>query len=92
MGSLVQSMLSALGDRESPEGVRRRDEVFGTDHSGLVLNLVSKLASVLEALENLPVYLYDAPGSYNLHSFSKWFRIGLKKDQPSDANFLDYTG
>lgn len=54
--------------------------------------LVQKLVSVLESIEKLPVYVYDAPGgSYGLHILTKRLRFRLERD-PSESTLFDRTG
>lgn len=57
----------------------------------LVIFLIRKLISLLETVENLPLFLYDAPGSYNLQAFSKRFKLILNKGD-NEKKFLDFTG
>ena len=59
--------------------------------SDLILILLHKLTALLESIEKLPLFLYDAPGSYNLQAFSKRFKLILNKGE-NEKNFLDFTG
>ena len=98
MSGLVQALLDALADQQSSAKCAQRRAIFAqvfntnTTSPSLLTNLIHKLINVLEANESLPVYLYDSPGSYNLHSFSKRFRLSLKKGTKDDTNCLDFTG
>lgn len=54
--------------------------------------LIQKLVAVLESIEKLPVYVYDAPGgSYGLHILTKRLRFRLERD-PSETTLFDRTG
>lgn len=57
----------------------------------IAFNLLHKLMGLLESVEKLPLYLYDAPGSYNLQAFSKRFKLILNKGN-KEQNFLDFSG
>lgn len=57
----------------------------------VAFNLLHKLMGLLESVEKLPLYLYDAPGSYNLQAFSKRFKLILNKGN-KEQNFLDFSG
>lgn len=57
----------------------------------IAFNLLHKLVALLESVEKLPLYLYDAPGSYNLQVFSKRFKLILNKGN-KEQNFLDFSG
>jgi hypothetical protein len=65
------------------------DKNSNSDNS--VLILLHKLISLLESIEKLPLFLYDAPGSYNLQAFSKRFKLILNKGE-GEKNFLDFSG
>ncbi|CAF0905235.1 unnamed protein product [Brachionus calyciflorus] len=95
ISGLIQVLLIALGENDSIKVTERRlifSKIFNLDDTSLLVTLVHKLVNVLESNENLPVFLYDAPGSYNLQSFSKRFKLSLKKGSDLDLNCLDYTG
>ena len=88
-------------DQESSEQLKicQRNKIFSRvfnlnnngSNTELVLILLHKLTSLLESIEKLPLFLYDAPGSYNLQAFSKRFKLILNKGE-NEKNFLDFTG
>jgi E3 ubiquitin-protein ligase HECTD1 len=53
--------------------------------------LISKLISILESIENLPLFLYDAPFNYGLQIFSKRFRFQIQYKNEQQL-FTDRTG
>jgi len=54
--------------------------------------LVRKLVSVLESIEKLPVYAYDAPGSgYGLQILTRRLRFRLER-APGETVLIDRTG
>ena len=53
--------------------------------------LISKLISILESVENLPLFLYDAPFNYGLQIFSKRFRFQIQYKNQQQL-FTDRTG
>lgn len=104
ISGLVQTLLFALNSNENDELNDKTNErniifskIFGLDfhdhHEGnnLIVVLLHKLISLFESIEKLPLFLYDAPGSYNLQAFSKRFKLILNKGE-NEENFLDFTG
>jgi hypothetical protein len=75
--------------------------VFDDENSGFKI-LIHKLIMLLESIERLPLYLYDAPYTYNLQVFSKRFKLVLNCGGSVDGdpaattdhtkNVLNYTG
>lgn len=59
--------------------------------TSLMFIFLHKLISLFESIEKLPLYLYDAPGSYNLSALSKRFKLTLKRGN-QEVNFLDFSG
>jgi len=53
--------------------------------------LISKLISILESIEKLPLFLYDAPFNYGLQIFSKRFRFQIQYKNEQQL-FTDQTG
>ena len=53
--------------------------------------LISKLISILESIEKLPLFLYDAPFNYGLQIFSKRFRFVIQYKNEQQL-FTDQTG
>ncbi len=102
ISGLVPSLLRALCslNEKSTERIKIFSETFEIHHSNCISNnnnksvvvyLLHKLIALFESIEKLPLYLYDAPGSYNLQAFSKRFKLLLTKGQ-SEPNFLDFSG
>ena len=87
ISGLIPSLISAL------ENIPNSTEIFVKvcSNNQTILSLLHKLVSLLESIEQYPLYLYDAPGSFNLHTFSKRFKLILQKGQ-SQPNFLDFSG
>ena len=53
--------------------------VFLTDDQPQAFqSLIRKLISILESIENLPLFLYDAPFNYGVQTFSKRFRLQIQ--------------
>jgi E3 ubiquitin-protein ligase HECTD1 len=74
---LVPALLHALLDAD-------RQRVFlDALTPSLLAAFLHKLISLLESVERLPLYLYDAPGSYNLQAFSKRFKLTLHQGDQS---------
>jgi ankyrin repeat protein len=61
------------------------------ENASLILTLLHKLIALLESIEKLPIYLYDAPGSYNMQVFTKRFKLTLSRGE-QEPNFLDFSG
>ena len=61
------------------------------DQPQAFFTLIRKLISILESIEKLPLYLYDAPSNYGLQIFSKRFRFQLQY-QNEQQLFTDRTG
>jgi E3 ubiquitin-protein ligase HECTD1 len=53
--------------------------------------LIRKLISILESIEKLPLFLYDAPFNYGLQTFSKRFRFQIQYKNEQQL-FTDRTG
>ena len=53
--------------------------------------LTNKLISILESIEKLPLFLYDAPFNYGLQIFSKRFRFQIQYKNEQQL-FTDRTG
>lgn len=53
--------------------------------------LIAKLISILESIEKLPLFLYDAPFNYGLQIFSKRFRFLIQYKNEQQL-FTDRTG
>jgi E3 ubiquitin-protein ligase HECTD1 len=53
--------------------------------------LINKLISILESVEKLPLFLYDAPFNYGLQIFSKRFRFQIQYKNEQQL-FTDQTG
>jgi E3 ubiquitin-protein ligase HECTD1 len=53
--------------------------------------LINKLISILESIEKLPLFLYDAPFNYGLQIFSKRFRFQIQYKNEQQL-FTDRTG
>ncbi|CAF1384645.1 unnamed protein product [Adineta steineri] len=53
--------------------------------------LIRKLISILESIEKLPLFLYDAPFNYGLQIFSKRFRFQIQYKNEQQL-FTDRTG
>jgi hypothetical protein len=92
----VHTLLTALSHQISSSTLEKCSEraqifarIFISDP--ITLHLLHKLVSLLESIEKLPLYLYDAPGSYNLQAFSKRFKLILSKGN-QEHNFLDFSG
>ncbi len=99
ISGLVPTLLHSLCPGSSTTAVLERNHAFMTafDLTGpgkahyLLSNFLHKLISLFESVEKLPLYLYDAPGSYNLQAFSKRFKLTLRQGQ-HEANLLDFSG
>jgi len=91
---LEKSFLSDKMFNKSLERIKIFIDIFELDNpsnNGLIIFLLHKLISLFESIEKLPLYLYDAPGSYNLQAFSKRFKLILAKGE-NEVNFLDFSG
>ena len=92
--ALIQALCPTVSNNEM---CARRSKLFanlfdlGSGGSDLIVVLLHKLVSLFESVERLPLYLYDAPGSFNLQAFSKRFKLTLRKGE-SEINFIDFTG
>ncbi len=53
--------------------------------------LINRLISILESVEKLPLFLYDAPFNYGLQIFSKRFRFQIQYKNEQQL-FTDRTG
>ena len=53
--------------------------------------LIRKLITILESIEKLPLFLYDAPFNYGLQIFSKRFRFQIQYKNEQQL-FMDRTG
>jgi E3 ubiquitin-protein ligase HECTD1 len=105
ISGLVQSLLMILGADDvntSKTMIEERRVVFarlfdvenissGLEKGSILIFLVKKLISLLETIDKLPLYLYDAPGSYNLQAFTKKFKLFLSKGD-DENNFLNFDG
>lgn len=94
ISGLVHSLLVALSPQASDtEKCAERVHIFARTFiaDSIAFNLLHKLVALLESVEKLPLYLYDAPGSYNLQAFSKRFKLILNKGN-KEQNFLDFSG
>lgn len=96
ISGLVPTLLVALSPSSSSSSLDKCSEraqifarTFITDP--ITFNLLHKLVALLESVEKLPLYLYDAPGSYNLQAFSKRFKLILNKGN-KEHNLLDFSG
>ena len=91
VSGLVPALLVALEDNAERRDVFGR--VFGVsgESDGPLIALLRKLIALVESNERMPLFLYDAPGSYNLQAFSKRFKLVLSKGANA-PNFLDFTG
>jgi len=106
ISGLVQALLNVFGyNNESTDNSKKvieRRNIFAKlfdienmsslfESSPILKYLVKKLISLLETIDKLPLYLYDAPGSYNLQSFTKKFKLILNKGE-NENNFLNFDG
>ena len=102
ISGLVQALLNVFGgsaDNSNKKVIERRNifaklfdiEPSSSSSSPILVFLVKKLISLLETIDKLPLYLYDAPGSYNLQSFTKKFKLILNKGE-NENNFLNFDG
>ncbi|GFO27459.1 E3 ubiquitin-protein ligase hectd1-like protein, partial [Plakobranchus ocellatus] len=102
---LVQTLLSILSassecsPKESKKQMRNRIHIFKTvfneskSEKGVTpaVQLTRKLISALEAIEKLPVYTYDIPGSgYGLQILTRRLRLRLEK-APHENTLIDRT-
>lgn len=110
ISGLVQILLLILTTGSSESKLNERNRLFAeifiadkqeNESHHLLLIMLRKLTSLFESIERLPLYLYDAPGSYNLQAFSKRFKLILNKggnDEQDDEqdyeenNLLDFSG
>lgn len=101
---LVPAMIQALSPKQVSLKTLERKRLFvqvfdlvnvnddsNTSGANLIIIFLHKLISMFESTEKLPLYLYDAPGSYNLQAFSKRFKLTLKQGE-QEVNFLDFSG
>ncbi|KAK7103616.1 E3 ubiquitin-protein ligase HECTD1-like isoform X2 [Littorina saxatilis] len=102
---VVQTLLSILCNncddlsfREGKKKTKNRINIFkGVFHekeSGIVpaVELTRKLISALEAIEKLPVFTYDLPGSgYGLQILTRRLRFRLER-APGEGTLIDRTG
>lgn len=95
ISGLVPTLLVALSPQTSEYQDKsiERAQIFARTFISdpITFTLLHKLISLLESVEKLPLYLYDAPGSYNLQAFSKRFKLVLSKGN-KQHNFLDFSG
>ena len=106
ISGLVQALLKSLDSDCSKNSsmVAERRSLFAklfeieninslleTSSSSVIIFLVKKLISLLETIDKLPLYLYDAPCSYNLQSFNKRFKLLLNRGD-NENNFLNFDG
>lgn len=85
----TESAAETVSNEKCAERVQLFVRTFIADP--IAFNLLHKLMALLESAEKLPLYLYDAPGSYNLQAFSKRFKLILNKGN-KEQNFLDFSG
>ncbi|KAK7477746.1 hypothetical protein BaRGS_00031034 [Batillaria attramentaria] len=102
---LVQTLLSILTNncdelsfKESKRKTKNRinifKSVFHEKDSGVTpaVELTRKLISALEAIEKLPVFTYDLPGSgYGLQILTRRLRFRLER-APGETTLIDRTG
>ena len=100
ISGLVQALLNALGTTDSDNLTMERRNLFvklfdveniSSETPTVLIFLVKKLISLLETIDKLPLYLYDPPGSYNLQSFTKKFKLILNKGE-NENKFLNFDG
>ena len=82
--------------KEDFNSAHQRAKLFSSvflseEHPEAFQILIRKLISILESIEKLPLYLYDAPANYGLQMFSKRFRFQLEY-QNQQQLFTDRSG
>jgi E3 ubiquitin-protein ligase HECTD1 len=79
-------------NNQSYERAKLFCSVFLSDeHPQAFQILIRKLISILESIEKLPLFLYDAPFNYGLQIFSKRFRFQIQYKNEQQL-FTDRTG
>ncbi len=104
ISGLVQALLLILTSSSNEKKLSDRCMLFAeifihSQNINTLIVLVRKLTSLFESIEKLPLYLYDAPGSFNLQAFSKRFKLILDKknnvtenETEEEDNLLDFRG
>lgn len=103
----LHRLLSPAGLDESLQGTRRGNRLLrqrvalfrecfqsaDTSNKGPATSLVRKLVAVLESIEKLPIYLYDAAGgsASGLQTLTRRLRFRLER-APGETGLTDRTG
>jgi hypothetical protein len=78
ISEIVSLLMFILNSQDQSNSHRKTTfmKIFDDGKNGLKI-LIHKLVLLLESIERLPLYLYDAPYTYNLQVFSKRFKLVL---------------
>ncbi|CAF3339147.1 unnamed protein product [Rotaria socialis] len=93
---LVSVLLKVFHDLSSNDQAKERAKLFcsiflSDEQPQAFQVLIRKLISILESIEKLPLFLYDAPFNYSLQIFSKRFRFQIQYKNEQQL-FTDRTG
>lgn len=95
---LVSTLLKLFRDVLLPSNIQAYERaqlfcsIFLSDEQPKAFQiLIGKLISILESIEKLPLFLYDAPFNYGLQIFSKRFRFVIQYKNEQQL-FTDQSG
>ncbi|CAM4755870.1 unnamed protein product [Rotaria magnacalcarata] len=93
---LVSVLLKVFHDLSLNDQAKERAKLFcsiflSDEQPHAFQVLIRKLISILESIEKLPLFLYDAPFNYSLQIFSKRFRFQIQYKNEQQL-FTDRTG